>query len=174
MLREIIIVLILLINSYAWSQTIDPNTLLNLPELSTIDRTTNISPAPKQGALAFDTDLKKIFEYNGTEWKELLEKPLGAPTVSPKTGNYTLTSTDNGNVLTFNSTTDVVLTVPTGLPVGFNVSIYQIGTGKVTITGSGTQIKNRLSRFKTAGLNAGVGLISTATNIFHLTGDLKK
>ncbi|MEX6625302.1 hypothetical protein [Tenacibaculum salmonis] len=90
-----------------------------------------------------------------------------------KTSDYTLTLSDNGNVLTFNSTTDITLTVPTGLPIGYNISIYQIGTGKVTIQGGAT-ILNRLSRFKTAGKDAGAGLIATGTNIFHLTGDLKK
>ena len=95
------------------------------------------------------------------------------PTVVPKTASYALVASDNGKVFTFSSSTDVILTVPTGLPIGFNVSIYQIGAGTVTVSG-GTTILNRLSRFKTAGLSAGAGLIITATNTAHLTGDLKR
>jgi len=106
----------------------------------------------------------------GTDW---IDPPL--PMVLVKTGDYTLSSSDNGSILTFNDTNLMTLTVPLGLAVGYNVSLYQIGIGQVTIVGSGgVSIKNRLSRFKTAGKDAGIGLVSTATNIFHLTGDLKK
>ncbi|WP_159086001.1 beta strand repeat-containing protein [Flavobacterium faecale] len=93
--------------------------------------------------------------------------------VVPKTSNYTLVAADNGKVFTFNSATAVTLTVPTGLTIGFNVSVYQIGSGNVTVSGGAT-ILNRLSRFKTAGVSAGIGLVITATNTAHLTGDLKK
>jgi len=164
------LILFLLAISHCFSQ-INPNTLLGLPQLSTTDR---LSVTPTQGNLVFDTDLKKVFEFNGTEWKQLLEDRENAVVV-PLTTNYTLLLTNNTNVLTFNSTSDITLTVPVGLPIGYNVSIYQIGAGQVTIVGAGgVQIKNRLLRFKTAGLDAGVGLIATATNIFHATGDLKR
>jgi len=68
----------------------------------------------------------------------------------------------------------MTLTIPSGLPIGFNISLYQIVSGEITIVGSGTTVKNRLLRFKTAGLDAGVGVICTAANIFYVTGDLKK
>lgn len=103
----------------------------------------------------------------GTNWID-----PNTVTVVNKTANYTLTIADNGKVFTFDSTIDITLTVPNGLPIGYNISIYQINTGEVTIQGGAT-ILNRLSRFKTAGKDAGAGLISTDTNIFHLTGDLK-
>ena len=91
-----------------------------------------------------------------------------------KTSNYTLKASDNGKVFTFNSTSAITLTVPSGLFVGFNISIYQTNTGKVTISGAtGVNILNRLNRFKTAGKNAGAGLVCTSSNSFHLTGDLK-
>lgn len=106
----------------------------------------------------------------GTDWID----PNLAEVVN-KTTNYTLVLADNGKVFTFNSAADVTLTVPAGLPVGYNISIYQIGNGNVTITGAGgVTVLNRLSRFKTAGRDAGIGLIATATNVFHLTGDLKR
>ena len=95
------------------------------------------------------------------------------PSVNTKTTGYTLTAGDNGSVLTFDSATDVVLTVPSGLPIGFNVSVYQLGDGTVTFTASGTTLKNRLSRFTTAGKDAGAGVVATGTDSFHITGDLK-
>jgi hypothetical protein len=99
---------------------------------------------------------------------------IGNATIKALTANYTLIAADNGTVITINNALATTLTIPSGLPVGFNVSVYQIGNGNITITGSGTTVKNRLIRFKTAGLDAGIGIISTATNIFHITGDLKK
>ena len=148
---------------------------------------------PTLGMVVYNSTDNKIYYYNGTNWvavstlfissdtdNKLVTGTDGGISYTPsavviaKTSNYTLQQSDNGAVLTFNSASDVTLTVPAGLPVGFNVSIYQIGNGKVTIAGSGAVIKNRLSRFKTAGKDAGVGLVSTSTNTYHLTGDLKK
>lgn len=94
--------------------------------------------------------------------------------VLPLIADYLLTSADSGKVITMTSAEATVITVPSTLPVGYNVSIYQLGAGTVTITGSGVTVLNRLSRFKTAGKDAGVGLLITATNTAHLTGDLKK
>lgn len=88
--------------------------------------------------------------------------------------NYTLQATDTGHVLKVNSSTDVTITVPSGLPTGFNISIYQYGTGIITFNGSGTTLFNRSDRFKTAGQHAGVGIVCMTTNEFHLVGDLKK
>lgn len=73
-----------------------------------------------------------------------------------------------------NSNSDVDITIPTGLTVGFNVSVYQYGTGTVTFVESGTSIHHRRERYKTAGQYAGVGVISYKSNEFNLTGDLKK
>ncbi len=150
---------------------IDANSLLGLPAAATTDINAINTATIQEGALVFDSSLKKIFKFNGTEWKELLT----SPSVFPKTGNYTLIEEDNGNILTFDSATDVVLTIPAGFVIGYNVSIYQIGNGKVTISGAaGVTIKNRLLRFKTAGLDAGAGIVCTANNTFHVTGDLKR
>ena len=130
----------------------------------------NAIVAPIIGMMVYNTDDNKIYDYNGTAWASLHTPP----TVIAKTASYVLTENDNGAVLTFNSSTAMTLTIPSGLPIGYNVSVYQIDTGKVTIIGSGATIKNRLSRFKTAGKNAGVGIVSTSTDVYHLSGDLKK
>ncbi|MDY8135607.1 hypothetical protein [Aquimarina sp. 2201CG5-10] len=168
-MRKTISLLLFLLSIKGMTQ-IDANSLLGLPVATTTDINAISTATIQEGALVFDTNRKKVYAFNGTEWKELLT----SPSVDLKTTNYTLVEADNGNILTFNSATDVTLTVPTGLPIGFNISIYQIGNGKVTISGAaGVTIKNRLSRFRTAGLDAGAGIVCTATNIFHVTGDLK-
>ncbi len=150
---------------------IDTNSLFSLPIATTVDINGVNTALLQDGTMVFDTKRKRIYEYDGTGWRALLISPV----VETKTGNYTLTPADDGNVLRFNSASNVTLTVPGGLPIGYNVSIYQIGTGKVIITGAGgVTVSNRLSRFRTAGVNAGAGLVCTSNNIFHLTGDLKR
>lgn len=127
----------------------------------------------------------------GTSGQVLSSKTIGTVTttawidpklvdVLPLTASYTLTLADSGKVITMTSAEATVITVPSTLPVGYNVSIYQLGAGSVKITGSGVTISNRLNRFKTAGPNAGVGLVGTVATVaggnattFHLTGDLK-
>jgi hypothetical protein len=105
----------------------------------------------------------------GTDW---IDGKLAI--VKPLLISYTLVAADNGSVITINNIAATTLTIPSGLPIGFNVSVYQIGTGNITFVGSGTTIKNRLNRFRTAGIDAGIGIVSSASNIFHITGDLKK
>ena len=153
----------------------------------------NAITIPQKGMMIYNTTDNKLYYYNGTQWINLdktiistdSDNALNTGTdggayfpkakVLVKSTNYTLTSNDNRAILTFDSATDVTLTIPTGLPIGYNVSVYQINTGKVTISSSaGVSVKNRLSRFKTAGKDAGIGIVSTATDIFHVTGDLKK
>ena len=170
MKNNFIIYPLLLISFASYSQ-LEGDMLIGLTNATSIEM--NSVTNPIQGSLLYNSEEKRVYQFNGANWDELLIKKT--PTVETKTASYTLTATDNGTVLTFNSNTNVTLTASNGLPIGFNISIYQIGTGQVIITGSsGVTIKNRLSRFKTAGKDAGVGLISTANNIFHLTGDLKK
>ncbi|MEZ7513728.1 hypothetical protein [Flavobacterium frigidarium] len=94
-----------------------------------------------------------------------------------KTNDYILTASDNGKVLTFDKVSLVKLKVPTGLPIGFNISVYQIGDGNVLFMpeeSTSVKVYNRLMRLTTAGKNAGAGLLITETNTAHITGDLKK
>ncbi|MEE9362878.1 MAG: hypothetical protein V3U92_09810 [Cellulophaga sp.] len=152
---------------------IDPNLLIGVHNVTDAEMNTIVNPIT--GSLVYNTTKGSIMQYNGSSWDKLLEGGGGTtPRVTALASNYTVASTDNGNVFTFNSATDVTITIASGLSVGFNISIYQIGNGKVNIVGaSGVTIKNRLSRYKTAGKDAGAGIICTASNTFHVTGDLK-
>jgi len=166
-MKKLIFVLLLVLPCFSVAVTTDE--LVQIHQLTTAERNV-LSTSIAEGTLAFDTTVKKLYVYADTTWKEV----LFSPKVVAKMGNYTLVISDNSNVLTFNSTTPVTLTIPAGFPIGFNVSVYQIGTGKVTIVGSGTTVLNRLNRFRTAGKDAGVGIVSTATDTYHLTGDLRR
>ncbi len=160
--------IVLLLTLSAISFAVSTDELVQIHQLSSTQK--DALTAPVDGMLVFDTTTKRLYVFANSSWRELLITPK----VLTKTANYTLQASDNGEVLTFNSATPVTLTIPVGFPVGYNVSVYQIGTGKVTIVGSGTTVLNRLNRFKTAGKDAGVGIVSTSTNTYHLTGDLRK
>ena len=83
----------------------------------------------------------------------------------------TLGASDNGAVLMFTSNSAITITVPTGLNVGFSVSVIQAGTGQITFSASSTTINNRQSHTKTAGQWAVASLIQRTTNNFVLAGD---
>jgi hypothetical protein len=86
--------------------------------------------------------------------------------------SYTLLLSDNGKIVTFNNASAITVTVPSGLPVGFNCMIVQKGAGQVTLLASSTTINNRQSLTKTAGQWAVASLISTSTNVYVSGGDL--
>ncbi len=153
------------------SAQIDGRLLLELTNVSS-DDLTNIT-SPSTGSIVYNRTEGTVYQYNGSIW-EKIDTTNALPTVTTKTASYTLTAEDNGNILKIDSSTDVKIEVPSGLPIGFNVSVYQVGEGKVYFVENSTTLKNRLSRFITAGKDAGVGLVATGRDIFHLTGDLKK
>ena len=153
-------------NSYA---QLDETTVMGLPT-GTTDQINAVTPI-EEGAVVYNSQTKKLMVFDGVSWGN----SSGLATVKPLTDSYILTAADNGTVITINNSGVTTLTIPASLPIGFNISVYQIGTGQVTIAGaSGVTLKNRRSKFKTSGKDAGVGVICTATNIFHLTGDLSK
>jgi len=165
-MKKLLQIILLTVPFVAFATTTDE--LVQIHALTTAEITA--LSAPVDGTLAFDSTIKKLYVYANGTWKPL----IFAAKVIEKTGNYTLAQGDNEAIFTFNSSSAITLTIPSGFPVGYNVSIYQIGTGKVTVVGSGTSIKNRLSRFRTAGKDAGVGIVSTASDVYHLTGDLRR
>lgn len=97
-----------------------------------------------------------------------------AATVNAQTGTtYTLVSSDNGKVITFNNAGAITLTVPSGLGNGFNCTVVQIGAGQVTFTASSTTISNRSSFTKTAGNKAMATLVAYAADTFVTGGDMQ-
>ena len=85
---------------------------------------------------------------------------------------YSLLTSDDGKVITWSNASGVTLTVPSGLPVGFNTTVIQIGAGAVGITGSGTTLNSFEGKLRTAGQHAAVSIISYSSNIFNIAGGL--
>ncbi len=169
MKKNILLLSLVLWSICVFSQTPDANQLIQIHEVTNVEM--NAITSPIEGSIVYNTEEKRIYQYDGGNWLEIV---VTTPTIKALTSSYTLTALDNGKVLTINSVGTTTLTIPSGLPIGFNISLYQIGNGKITIVGSGTTVKNRLQRFTTAGLDAGVGIVCTAVNVFYVTGDLKK
>jgi hypothetical protein len=94
---------------------------------------------------------------------------LYAPTLVSNA--YTLQTSDNGKILTFNNATNVTLNVPS-LFTGFNCMIIQLGAGQVVFTQSSTTITNRSSFNKTAGTNAIATIVGVTSTSFIVAGDM--
>ena len=91
--------------------------------------------------------------------------------INEQTSNYTLTNTDNGEIVIINSSNATTITVPS-LSVGFNCLIVQRGTGQITVSGSGVTINNRYGFTKTAGQHSIMTLVCIANGVFIASGDM--
>jgi hypothetical protein len=94
--------------------------------------------------------------------------------INAQTGTtYSLLTTDNGKIITWNNNTSgVTLTVPSGLPIGFNTTVIQTGTGSVGITGSGVTMNSFEGKLRIVGQHGAVSIISYASNVFNVAGGL--
>lgn len=138
--------------------------------------TIHTSKTAAEGDIYHDTDLD-VF-YLGESGGTLIVLTFG--TLNPNnlgvayTADYTLSESDHGSILEFDSPTDITLTVPTGLPPGFQVSITQLGEGQVVIVGAGSlQINNPYLLNKTSRKFSKVGIEISSTNLVILSGDVQ-
>ena len=93
--------------------------------------------------------------------------------VEDKSESYTLMSSDNAKILTFSSENNLTVTVPTGLPIGFNISIIQKGMGQIVfVAASGVELNNRGRFLSTVEKFSVASIICYASNVLVLTGDL--
>lgn len=85
---------------------------------------------------------------------------------------YTLTTRDNGKIVSFTNGSAITLTIPSGLGKGFSCSIVQYGAGQVTISaGTGVTLRLRASANKTAAQYAVVSLLSVVADEHIVVGD---
>lgn len=179
------ILLLLLCNTIAFSQvgigttTPNSNTMLDvtatdkgilIPRLTTAQ--INAIALPSQSLMVFNTDVNLYYYYSTSSnaWM-----PVNVGSIVTVTGTtYTLSATDNGRILDFTSNTAITLSVPNTLPVGFQVSITQAGTGQITLVGTGGMvINNRWGGTTSAGQWAKLGIEVRATGVCVSSGDLR-
>lgn len=92
--------------------------------------------------------------------------------LTSSTTNYTFVASDSGKFINVNSGSAITVTVDSGLPAGFTVTVCQLGAGAVVFaTGSGVTINNRQGHTRTAGQYAVASIVSTAYNTYVLVGD---
>lgn len=84
---------------------------------------------------------------------------------------YTLSSTDRGKTLLFNSGTAQTITCPSGLDTGFNVTAIQLGTGQLNFVGSGVTLVNRFGHSSSAGQYSAVSVIVLNGTQYLIVGD---
>ena len=59
-----------------------------------------------------------------------------AANVATISANYPITAADNGKIIQSTSASAITVTIPTGLPTGFNCTIVQMGAGQITFSGT--------------------------------------
>jgi hypothetical protein len=84
--------------------------------------------------------------------------------------SYTLTSADNGKVVTLNNSSPITLTINTGLGGGFNCLIVQKGLGQISIAGNATII-NRQGHTKTAAQYSVISIVNIGSDNLIIAGD---
>jgi hypothetical protein len=92
-----------------------------------------------------------------------------AANVASISANYSITSADNGKVIQSTSASAITITIPTGLPTGFNCTVVQMGAGQVTF--SGTYL-NRTGFSKTASQYSVVSILHLGGNSIIVTGEM--
>jgi hypothetical protein len=92
-----------------------------------------------------------------------------AANVATITTGYNLTAADNGKIIQSTAASAITVTIPTGLPTGFNCTFVQMGTGQITF--SGTYL-NRGGFTKTASQYALVSIIHLGSNSIVVSGEM--
>lgn len=87
--------------------------------------------------------------------------------------NFTILDSYNTRIVLANSSTEITGTLVPGLTSGFNMSIMQVGLGKVQITGSNASvvISSFNNQFKSAGRFANISLLHTGNDGYILYGN---
>lgn len=141
---------------------------------SNIDFSTVISPS--NGLIVYNTsssgtNSQKVYEgyyfFNGTIWEQLNYK--NTVNLNLQSGNYTLTNSDFNSTVIINSSSPVTLTVPAALVRGFKCEVLMIGSGEVTIIGSGVTI-NSANGTKLRLQNRSIGILKDSNVSAYLFG----
>lgn len=87
--------------------------------------------------------------------------------------SYQIAATDNSEVVQSNATSAITVTIPAGLPTGFNCMVLQYGAGQITFSpAAGVTLINRNSYNKSIGQYALVTLLHIGSNVVIISGEL--
>lgn len=87
--------------------------------------------------------------------------------------SVTLAAADNAEIIQSNATSAITVTIPAGLPTGFNCMVLQYGAGQITFSpAAGVTLINRNSYNKSIGQYALVTLLHIGSNVVIISGEL--
>lgn len=92
-----------------------------------------------------------------------------AANVATITEAYSITAADNGKIVQSTSASAITITIPAGLPTGFNCTVVQMGAGQLTF--SGTYL-NRGGFTKSASQYSVVSILHLGSDIIIVTGEM--
>ncbi len=92
-----------------------------------------------------------------------------AANVGTITAAYNISAADNGKILQSTSATAITITIPTGLPTGFNCTVVQMGAGQLTFSGT---YFNRGSFTKSASQYSVISIIHLGSNNIIVSGEM--
>ncbi len=92
-----------------------------------------------------------------------------AANVGTITAAYSITAADNGKILQSTASSAITVTIPSGLPTGFNCTVVQLGTGQLTFSGT---YFNRGGFTKSASQYAVVSIIHLGSNNMIVAGEM--
>lgn len=92
-----------------------------------------------------------------------------AANVGTISANYPLTAADNGKIIQSTASSAITITIPSGLPTGFNCTVVQWGAGQITFSGS---YVNRGGFTKTASQYSVASIIHLGSNNIIVSGEM--
>lgn len=109
---------------------------------------------------------------SSTTKKATVAQVLTGQLVTESGTSRTLTAADNAKIIYCTSSSAVTINCASGLGVGFNCTIIQGGTGKVTVAPNSQTLVSYSSLFSTMGQYAVISLVSPVANTFVAAGNL--
>jgi hypothetical protein len=82
---------------------------------------------------------------------------------------YTIDATDNGKVIQTTGASAITITIPAGLPTGFNCTVIQMGAGQITFSGT---YFNRTGFTKSASQYSIISILNLGSNNYIVTGEM--
>lgn len=82
---------------------------------------------------------------------------------------YTIVATDNGKVIQSTGASAMTITIPAGLPTGFNCTVVQMGAGQITFAGT---FFNRTGFTKSASQYSVISILNLGSNNYLVTGEM--
>ena len=107
-----------------------------------------------------------------TTVNDLMQAQFAANVVTESGTTRTLSAADMQKIIYCTSSSAVTINCAAGLGSGFNVTIIQGGTGKVTIAANGQTLVSYSSLFSTMGQYAVISLVCPVANTFVAAGNL--